>query len=340
MLTALGISEPDERIYRCFLDQGPVLVPDLAVSLGASVDHVRRSVARLTELGLLRAAGRGRHQATNPQATLLPLLARRQFEAETALASARTDIDRIAERYRDGRLRADPRNLVEVLSDRELIRERVEELSNSATSHMWALDRPPYVDRPDGQHHSNEDEFAITATWLRQGIEVRSIYCPQSMERPGRFATLLRLAELGEQSRLLPSLPFKLHIIDKRVALAPLSGPVYDDLVVIHPSGMLDALMELRGLLGPRRADLRHGTHRGRHLRRGRDPAPRHAQGRAEGPSHRPPAGVQHPDRHPAHRRRPGQAGSRHPFPGGGQGGSPRADLSRHAWPSALFISP
>ncbi|MFD7408551.1 transcriptional regulator [Streptomyces sp. NPDC059866] len=239
------MSEPDERIYRCFLDQGPVLVSDLAVSLGTSADHVHRSVARLTELGLLRATGGGCYQATNPEAALLPLLARRQFEVETALASARTEIDRIAERYRDGRLRADPRNLVEVLSERELIRERVEELSNSATSHMWALDRPPYVGRPDGRHHSNEDEFAITAAWLGRGIEVRSIYCPQSMERPGRFATLLRLAELGEQSRLLPSLPFKLHIIDKRVALVPLSGPVYDDLVVIHPSGMLDALVEL-----------------------------------------------------------------------------------------------
>ncbi|SNX88340.1 hypothetical protein SAMN06272735_8781 [Streptomyces sp. TLI_55] len=80
---------------------------------------------------------------------------------------------------------------------------------------------------------------------MSRGIDVRSIYCPQSMERPGRFATVRRLSELGEQSRMLPQLPFKLHIIDKQVALVPLSGPVYDDLVVIHPSGMLDALMEL-----------------------------------------------------------------------------------------------
>ncbi|MFI9834468.1 LuxR C-terminal-related transcriptional regulator [Streptomyces sp. NPDC051913] len=44
--------------------------------------------------------------------------------------SARGEIDRIAERYREGRLRSDPRNLVEVLSDRELILERVAELSH------------------------------------------------------------------------------------------------------------------------------------------------------------------------------------------------------------------
>ncbi|MFF4792931.1 transcriptional regulator [Streptomyces sp. NPDC001276] len=245
MLTALGIAEPDELVYRCFLDRGQATVADIVASLGTPEDDVLQSTARLRELGLLHATGHGRLQATNPQAALLPLLARCQFEVETALASARTEIDRIAERYREGRLRSDPRNLVEILSDRELIRERVEQLSNSATSHMWALDRPPYVGRPDGGLHSNEEEFDITAAWLRQGIDVRSIYCPQSMERPGRFATLLRLAELGEQSRMLPHLPFKLHIIDKRVALVPLSGPVYDDLVIIHPSGMLDALTEL-----------------------------------------------------------------------------------------------
>lgn len=245
MLTVLGIAESDEPVYRCFLDHGRATVADVAASLGTPEDEVRASAARLRDLGLLHDASHGRFQATNPQAALLPLLARWRFETETTLASARTEIDRIAERYREGRLRSDPRNLVEVLSDRELILERVEQLSNSATSHMWALDRPPYVGRPDGGLHSNEEEFAITAAWLRQGIDVRSIYCPQSMERPGRFATLLRLAELGERSRMLPDLPFKLHIIDKRVALVPLSGPVYDDLVVIHPSGMLDALMEL-----------------------------------------------------------------------------------------------
>lgn len=245
MLADLGISGSDERIYRRFLDGGRATVPGIADSLGLTTRQVRQCVARLADLGLLRSTGRGLYQATNPQTALLPLLARRQFEAETALASARIEIDRIAEHYREGRLRADPRNLVEVLSDRDVILERFDQLTRSVSTHMWALDRPPYMGRADGQHHSNEDESAITAAWLKAGIDVRSIYCPQSMERPGRFATLLELAELGEQSRLLPSLPFKLHIIDKRVALVPLSGPDYDDLAIIHPSGMLDALMEL-----------------------------------------------------------------------------------------------
>ncbi|GHB11031.1 hypothetical protein GCM10010330_76240 [Streptomyces tendae] len=220
-------------------------VADVVAAEVAPEQDVLRSVGRLRELGLLHSTAHGLYQATDPQAALLPLLSRRQSEMETALSTARLEIDRIAERYREGRRRPDPSSLVEVLSDRAAIVERFERLTASVSSHLWALDRPPYMGRSDGGQHSNEDEMSITVSWLERGIAVRSIYCPQSMERPGRFATLLRLAELGEDSRLLPSLPFKLHIIDKRIALVPLSGPVYDGLVVIHPSGMLDALREL-----------------------------------------------------------------------------------------------
>lgn len=79
----------------------------------------------------------------------------------------------------------------------------------------------------------------------RRGIDVRSVHGPQSMDRPGRFTTVLGLAELDEKARLLPSLPLGPHIVYMRVAPVPLSGPDYDALAVIHPSGLLDALVDL-----------------------------------------------------------------------------------------------
>ncbi|GHH84706.1 hypothetical protein GCM10018793_49900 [Streptomyces sulfonofaciens] len=245
MLTALGISPSDERIYRLFLDGADLTARQVAEASGLTEGRVRGCVARLTGLGLLRRTGPGRYQAVNPETALLPLLSRRRLEAEAAFGAARTEVDAIADTYRAGQLRTDPGNLVEVLSGREVVTARVEELTNSASSHIWALDRPPYLARADGAQHSNDDERAATRAWLARGIEVRSIYCPQSMERPGRFETLMELGAEGEQSRMLPTLPFKLHIIDKRVALVSLVGGVYDSLAVVHPSGLLDALIEL-----------------------------------------------------------------------------------------------
>ncbi|MET9785131.1 hypothetical protein [Streptomyces canus] len=89
--------------------------------------HTRRRFARLTELGL-RHTGRSCH---------LGLAAAPAGQA-TAPTSARAETDRIAERYRDGRLRADPG-------------------TGRGTEHAG---------RPDDQHHGNEDEFTLSAkTW-------------------------------------------------------------------------------------------------------------------------------------------------------------------------------
>jgi DNA-binding CsgD family transcriptional regulator len=88
-------------------------------------------------------------------------------------------------------------------------------------------------------------ETTVTRAWLDRGVDIRSIYCPESMAYPGRFETILKLNALGEQSRLLPSLPLKLHILDQRVAIVPLVGTMYDSIAVVHASGLLNALVEL-----------------------------------------------------------------------------------------------
>ncbi|GHJ42635.1 transcriptional regulator [Streptomyces sp. TS71-3] len=245
MLRALGISPSDERIYRLFLDGTDLTASQVAELSDLTPGRVHGCLARLSDLGLLRITRPDTYQAVNPQTALLPLLSRRRLEAEATFTAARAQVDEIADSYRAGQLRADPRNLVEVLSGRDGVTARVEELTRSASSHIWVLDRPPYLGRSDGALHTNDDERAVTRTWLARGIEIRSIYCPASMERPGRFETLLELAAEGEHSRILPTLPFKLHIIDKRIALVSLIGGVHDSLAVVHPSGLLDALMEL-----------------------------------------------------------------------------------------------
>lgn len=245
MLQSLGIGEFDEAVYRAFLTSADLRPQEYARTAGASPDRVRRAVHRLVELGLLRPDGNGGHRPVGPATALTALLNQRRLEAETAFAAVGTVVEELEEQYRAGRLRADPGSLVEVLSGRDVVAQRVDELNRSVSTHVWILDRPPYLERADGLPHTNEAEKASTAAWARRGVDIRSVYCPESMGRPGRFETVLEMAALGEQARMLPSLPFKLHIIDRRVALVPLAGGVYDNLAVVHPSGLLDALIEL-----------------------------------------------------------------------------------------------
>jgi DNA-binding CsgD family transcriptional regulator len=202
-------------------------------------------VTRLTALGLIRRVAQGRYQPVGPENALTALLNQRRLEAESAFTGVQAAVEDFAHVYQAGRLRTDPGSLVEVLTGREMVNRRVEELTQSITTHVWVLDKPPYLEWANGQPDTNEMEMAVTRAMISRGVDIRSVYCPESMERPGRFDTVVKLTALGEQSRLLPSLPFKLRIMDRRVALVPLVGEIYDSLAVVHPSGLLDALIEL-----------------------------------------------------------------------------------------------
>ncbi|MEU4672686.1 hypothetical protein AB0F91_33140 [Amycolatopsis sp. NPDC023774] len=245
MLAALGISEFDEQVYRTFLSQPDDTITQLAGSVDAPSSRVRHAVARLEALGLLVRVDHGHYRPVGPQSALMALLNRRRAATEAAFAQVRGVVDDLAELHRVGRLRSDPSSLVEVLSGRSAVNRRVDELTRSISTSLWVLDKPPYLENADGQPDSNETEMLATRAMLERGVDVRSVYCPESMHRPGRFETVMCLAELGEYSRMLPSLPFKLRIMDRRVALVPLVGGMYDSLAVVHPSGLLDALIEL-----------------------------------------------------------------------------------------------
>lgn len=246
VLSPLGIGEFDECVYRVLLHQDDRSVSGVAAFLGAGPSRVRHAITRLADLGLVRRVARGRFQPVGPGTALTGLLNRRRLEAEVAFSQVQAAVEELNQEYRTGQIRTDAGSLVQVLSGREAVNRTVDELTRSLNSHWWALDRPPYLEWANGEQGSTETEMEFTLALIERGVDVRTVYCPDSMEqRPGRFHTLIELAALGEQARILPSLPFKLRILDRRVALLPLVGGVYDSLAVVHASGLLDALIEL-----------------------------------------------------------------------------------------------
>ncbi|WP_229403186.1 LuxR C-terminal-related transcriptional regulator [Micromonospora okii] len=244
VLGPLGVSDFDERVYRLLLAQPDRPLPDTAATLGVTAARVRGALTRLSRLGLLRRTAPGTYEATGPEAALTALVARRRLEAEAALDGVQGSVSDFAHLFQTARL-SDPGRWVEVLSGWEAVDQRMDELTRSVRTHLWVLDRPPYMKHVHGIPDTNEVEIAETEELIARGVDIRTVYCPESMGRPGRFEVLLKLAEAGEQARLLPRIPFKLRIMDLRVAAVSLTGGAYDSLALIHPSGLLDALIEL-----------------------------------------------------------------------------------------------
>ncbi|MGW2449357.1 LuxR C-terminal-related transcriptional regulator [Streptomyces sp. NPDC001675] len=244
MLDTLGIGAFDERVYRALLAGSGAVMNDITSATGGTPTRTKRSLKRLAELGLVRRTSTGRWEAYGPQPALAALVSRRRLEAESAFGAVEASLADMDQLYRAARMRSDSGSLVEVLADQEAIDRRIRELTESVTSQIWTLDRPPYR-AAVGQPGFAEIEANTTRALIERGVVVRAVYCLEALEPPGRFDTVLKLATLGEKSRLLPQLPIKASIIDRKVALVPLIDDVHDSIVVVHPSGLLDALIEL-----------------------------------------------------------------------------------------------
>lgn len=238
MLRAVGVEEFDEDVYRALLRRPGVTPGDLTSIVDSTVDVVEAALSRLVGLGLVRPPGpAGGYTPNDPEPALAALVHRREAELDGVRAAAAE----LAADFRIGRLRANPEQLVEVVTGRGDIYRRTMELYQGATSEIMAFERPPYAVPPDF------DEVANELPLLDRGVAVRVVYSAEALVLPRKFDIVRALAGRGELARTLPALPLKLMIVDRRAARVSLTSDAYatESVAVIQSSGLLDALIAL-----------------------------------------------------------------------------------------------
>jgi DNA-binding NarL/FixJ family response regulator len=236
MLESVGVSADDEAAYRALLSLPGCCVHDLAQRLGRSPGDLLATVGRLEELGLLTTTSDDppRLLPTRPDVAVDALVAVRRAELDRVRAEARELLSelRAQEQYR-------PENLVEVIVGQEAIAARFAQLLNQTKDQLLVLDRPPYA-------AAVEKSDTTVRNLLSAGVTVRGIYSPDSLEVDEAYSA----ADAGETSRVHPQVPMKLAIFDATAALLPLSvDRLVDSALVVHPSALLDALIEMFSLL-------------------------------------------------------------------------------------------
>lgn len=134
-------------------------------------------------------------------------------------------------------------NLVEVIVGQQAIADRFAQLLNETQERLLVLDRPPYA-------AETEQSDSRVRGLLREGVKVRGIYSPDSLDVPGGVDEAYSAADAGETSRVHPQVPMKLAVFDNTAALLSLSvGQLVDSALVVHPCALLDALIEMFSLL-------------------------------------------------------------------------------------------
>ncbi|MYW02987.1 helix-turn-helix transcriptional regulator [Streptomyces sp. SID3343] len=245
MLDQLGIDSTTELVYRAMLAHPDLGVLDLATKAGLTEEVVRSGLDRLSELSLVRPSYEtdGQLRAVGPERGMELLLARQQED----LAALQHQVER--SRAAAARLIADCADLrpaskspeVEQLVGLDRIRERLAELTRNVRSEVmtFAAGGPQTAD-------NLEASKPLDRELLGRGVQLRVLYLDAVRNSQPSVDYATWFGELGGQVRTLPSLPVRMIIVDRELAVVPTDGQSSGKgAVVLYGDGTVTALCAL-----------------------------------------------------------------------------------------------
>lgn len=243
-LRLLGLDRRSVTVYMLLLDEPLLDIPGIAAELSLSGTSVRNALDELGRHSLVRASqsSSGGWRAISPDVALPHLVEHLEaelHERQAALAHLRTEIASVVAEYRihhENRTSA----LFERLDGIDAVVSRMEELGAQAGEEILAM----MPSKPSAQ--GLEESTAADVAALRRGVRLRTLHLSSHVEDKDFRRHLEQFAVLGGQSRLRPTLPVRMNIIDRRIAVVaidpaePLLGAI-----AFHGRGILAALVAL-----------------------------------------------------------------------------------------------
>jgi DNA-binding CsgD family transcriptional regulator len=237
ILSALGISDTEEQIYTLLLTCPGMTAREVADTLGLGLRKLQRLLDAISSKGLVtRSLDRPRrYLPASPDIVVESLISERQAELQRtrgAVAKLQGMMATSEVTYRHS-------EMVELISGREAARHIFEQLDRIAQQEILALMRPPLlVTRVD-----DDNPHASQRQAQARGVCFRSVASRDFMAVPGVLTLMLEDMRSGEEIRVTESLPLKMVMFDRRVALIPLDphGPDSPTLLV-RSSALLEAL--------------------------------------------------------------------------------------------------
>lgn len=262
LLSALGIDERAEAVYRLMLDQSDWGVAEIAAHLGLTETEVRTALDRLAELNLLRTSllTEGSLRPINPAVGLPLLLAEQEREVlrtQQQFAETQAAAMRLLEEYADrGASRHDMEQLVGI----DAIQDRLEQLAHACTSRVISF-------MPGGAQSaaSLKASRPLDLAARERGVELLTVYQDSVRNDPATRAYAQWLTQLGGQVRTAPVLPVRMVLFDDQAALLPVDPDnTRRGAVQLGGPGVIVALVALFDTVWERAAPF--GTDRDREL--------------------------------------------------------------------------
>lgn len=224
MLDQLELDAVTASVYRSKLANPRDGVLEMAQRLGMTQDAVRRSLALLSEMALLRGGGSDLEQgrAIDPQLALQLLQARQQAELaaqQQRMEATRAAVVGLMAEIAESSPEETSKSGVRYLEGIDAIRDQIELLSAGTRSEVLSF-------APDSRMSQESIEAArpLNLRNVEQGIVLRAIYLDSIRHDSHARDYTAWLEGIGAHVRTMPVLPNRLTIVDRRSALVAMDA--------------------------------------------------------------------------------------------------------------------
>jgi DNA-binding CsgD family transcriptional regulator len=232
MLTALGATDSEDRVYRFLATTVSATVGEIAASTGLPDGLVEAALAGLVDSGLVSRTPDepARFVASSP-GTVEAMI----FSRLNELRAAQETLDRIAGEYRASHAVREATGIFEVVRGPEALRHHAFHLLRSARFEALNMIKPPIVAVRSGERATPGGD-----------VHGRLIFETESIGSAEDLDAIRQDLRSQDEIRVHTKLPIKMLAIDRSVALVPLAQHDTTPIgVLIYESAVLDALLAL-----------------------------------------------------------------------------------------------
>ena len=225
-LVGLGMPETPARVWTAMHDTPGAGVDELVLILGLSESEIRAGLDELADRALVRASRQdmGRLVPIAAEAGMQLLLRAQEAEPETHRRTLEQRRERITKTLNAGLAPngdGDPAGRIERLTDPDVIQARFEQLAYTTTTCIDTL--MPVAALPADML---AEALPLDAESLTRGVRMRMLYLEAIRNDAPTIGYARDVAALGAEVRTAPTLPHRLYISDRRIALVPLDPDV------------------------------------------------------------------------------------------------------------------
>ena len=236
-LTDLGLTGYEARVYIALVSRSRYTAAQLARESRVPRQRIYDVLSGLTERGLVRALPGQvtRYTAVDPASAIERLMANHRAAFSQLEQTTARLVEALVPAWSQGRDETDPLDYVEVLRDREVLSERIEEIQAEAKQEILAMSKLPYLTG------TNSSGLATMRRLKEAGGSVRCVYERDALCHEEMLSGIRLYTAAGEQARIADTVPMRMWIVDGTRVVMSLRDPVADsdsttNVLIEHPA--------------------------------------------------------------------------------------------------------